>query len=426
MNEYDSAKIADILKTIHGFSQTADTQTADLIILNTCSVRAKAEEKIFSELGRLRILKKNNPHLILAVGGCVAMQEQKKILQRAPHVDIVFGPRTLHHLPQMYDQALHQKSQVFSINTPQTEKFNYFPKPQLAAPIAYISIMEGCNKFCSYCIVPYTRGREISRPSQDIISEINALVVKGAKEIQLLGQNVNAYREPNTQQSLAELIHTITSTTNIKRIRFITSHPAEFGDDLISLFATEPKLANQLHLPLQSGSDRILKLMRRGYTQIEYQSIIDKLRKIRPDISISTDLIVGFPGETAKDFALTMEAVQTINFDAAFSFIYSPRPNTTAAKLKDDLPLTVKKQRLTTLQNQLAAQARQYNEKMLGTTQKVLISSCSKKDTQQFSGRTVNNRIVNFTASNNTLGDIVAVKITAVLSNSLRGEIAKQ
>lgn len=424
MNEYDSAKIADILAFSHGLTLTEDLNAANLIILNTCSIRAKAEEKIFSELGRLRSLKKNNLNLILAVGGCVAIQEQKNIFQRAPYVDIVFGPRTLHHLPQMYEKALQKKVHLITINTPQIEKFDYFPTPQLTGPVAYVSIMEGCNKFCSYCIVPYTRGREVSRPMQDVLAEINSLATKSAKEIQLLGQNVNAYHDPNTQNTLADLIYIIAKNENIKRIRFITSHPTKFGNDLISMFATEPKLANQLHLPIQSGSNRILKLMRRGYTQEEYQEIIKKLRKIRPNISVSTDLIVGFPGETAEDFALTMETVRTINFDAAFSFIYSPRPKTTAAKLKDNVPLTEKKQRLTILQNQLAAQARQYNHSMLGTTQKILINSHSKKDSKQFSGRTDNNRIVNFIAPKNVLGEILDVKITATLTNSLRGEIA--
>lgn len=423
MNEYDSAKIADILTATHGFTTTEIQTEADLIILNTCSIRAKAEEKIFSELGRLRPLKKKNPALILAVGGCVAMQEQKNIFRRAPYVDIVFGPQTLHRLPEMYTKALQKEKHIIDTTTSQIEKFDYFPVPQLTGSTAYVSIMEGCNKFCSYCIVPYTRGHEISRPIQDVLTEIKNLTDKGAKEIHLLGQNVNAYHDSNTRAKLANLIYATAKIENAKRIRFTTSHPAEFTDDLIAIFATEPKLAKHLHLPIQSGSNRILKLMRRGYTREEYQEIIAKLRKAQPNISISTDFIVGFPGETEDDFMLTMEIASTINFDAAFSFIYSPRPNTSAAKLEDNVPLTEKKQRLMLLQNQLAAQTRKYNKAMIGTTQKILISCCSKKDSKQFSGRADCNRIVNFIAPKNSLGDIVDIKITEALTNSLRGEI---
>lgn len=416
MNEYDSAKIADVLAAVCGFTLTKDSSEADLIILNTCSIRAKAEEKIFSELGRLRPLKKKKPNIIFAVGGCVAMQEQKNIFRRAPYVDIVFGPQTLHRLPEMYKKALQKEKHIIDTSAAQIEKFDYFPEPQLTGPTAYVSIMEGCNKFCSYCIVPFTRGREISRPMQDVLTEIKNLTNKGAKEIHLLGQNVNAY------PTLADLIYEAAKIDNVKRIRFTTSHPAEFGDDLITAFTTEPKLAKHLHLPIQSGSNRILKLMRRSYTSEDYQEIITKLRQAQPNISLSTDFIVGFPGETEDDFALTMEIARSINFDAAFSFIYSPRPNTIAAKLEDNVPLIEKKHRLEILQNQLATQTRRYNKAMIGTAQKVLISSRSKKDPKQFSGRTESNRIVNFTAPKNSLGDIVAVKITEVLTNSLRGE----
>lgn len=416
MNEYDSAKIADVLAAVCGFTLTKDSSEADLIILNTCSIRAKAEEKIFSELGRLRPLKKKKPNIIFAVGGCVAMQEQKNIFRRAPYVDIVFGPQTLHRLPEMYKKALQKEKHIIDTSAAQIEKFDYFPEPQLTGPTAYVSIMEGCNKFCSYCIVPFTRGREISRPMQDVLTEIKNLTNKGAKEIHLLGQNVNAY------PTLADLIYEAAKIDNVKRIRFTTSHPAEFGDDLITAFTTEPKLAKHLHLPIQSGSNRILKLMRRSYTSEDYQEIITKLRQAQPNISLSTDFIVGFPGETEDDFALTMEIARSINFDAAFSFIYSPRPNTIAEKLEDNVPLIEKKHRLEILQNQLATQTRRYNKAMIGTAQKVLISSRSKKDPKQFSGRTESNRIVNFTAPKNSLGDIVAVKITEVLTNSLRGE----
>jgi tRNA-2-methylthio-N6-dimethylallyladenosine synthase len=423
MNEYDSAKIADILAASHGFTTTEVLNKADLIILNTCSIRAKAEEKIFSELGRLRSLKKKNPNLILAVGGCVAVQEQKNIFRRAPYVDMVFGPRTLHLLPKMYEQVLQKERRVIDTISPQIEKFDCFPVPQTVGPTAYVSIMEGCNKFCSYCIVPYTRGREISRSMQDVILEVKNLTDKGAKEIHLLGQNVNAYRDPNKQGSFADLIHAVAKIENIKRIRFTTSHPAEFSNDLIAVFATETKLVNHLHLPMQSGSDRILKLMRRGYTRETYQAIIVQLRKTRPNISISTDFIVGFPGETEEDFAQTMEIIRSVNFDFSFSFIYSPRPNTTAAKLEDNVPLIEKKQRLMILQNQLAIQARQYNKTMVGTTQKILVDCCSKKDSHQLSGRTENNRIVHFVSAKNIFGEIIDVKITEALTNSLRGEI---
>ena len=423
MNEYDSAKIADILAAACDFIPTEDPNKADLIILNTCSIRAKAEEKIFSELGRLRPFKKKKPDIVFAVGGCVAMQEQKNIFHRAPYVDIVFGPQTLHRLPEMYKKILQREKHIIDTTNAQIEKFDYFPEPQLTGPTAYVSIMEGCNKFCSYCIVPFTRGREISRPIQDVLTEIKNLTNKGAKEIHLLGQNVNAYCDPNTQATLANLIHATAKIEQVKRIRFTTSHPAEFGDDLIALFATESKLAKHLHLPIQSGSNRILKLMRRGYTREDYQEIITKLRQAQPNISISTDFIVGFPGETENDFIHTLEVARTINFDAAFSFIYSPRPNTIAAKLDDNVSLTEKKHRLMLLQNQLATQTRQYNKAMIGTVQKILVNCHSKKDPKQFSGRTESNRIVNFIAPKSTIGDIVAIKITEVLTNSLRGEI---
>ena len=423
MNEYDSAKIADLLAASHGFITATTNDQADLIILNTCSIRAKAEEKIFSELGRLRLFKKKNPNLILAVGGCVAAQEQKNIFRRAPHVDIIFGPRTLHRLPEMYEQALQNKQPIIDIPSPQIEKFDYFPKPQVTGSAAYVSIMEGCNKFCSYCIVPYTRGREISRPFSTILTEIKHLTDQGVQEIHLLGQNVNAYYDPIESSSFADLIQTIAKIATVKRIRFTTSHPAEFGDDLVTTFATEPKLVNHLHLPIQSGSDRILKLMRRNYTKEQYQEIINKIRRVRPDISISTDFIVGFPGETEEDFAQTMEIVRTINFDSSFSFIYSPRPGTIAAKLEDNVSLAEKKHRLKILQDQLAKQTRQYNKPLIGTTQKVLTDYCSPKDHNQFSGRTGNNRLVHFTSTKNILGKIVEVEITEALTSSLRGEL---
>lgn len=423
MNEYDSSKIADILAASHGFIITDIPNKADLIILNSCSIRAKAEEKIFSELGRLRSLKKKNPNLILAVGGCVAMQEQKNIFRRAPYVEIVFGPQTLHLLPKLYEKALKKEQRIINTSFLKIEKFDYFPLPSIAGPTAYVSVIEGCNKFCSYCIVPYTRGREISRPLQDIIVEIKALATQGVKEIHLLGQNVNAYLDLNKHAVLPDLIYEIAKIESIKRIRFTTSHPSEFSDDLINMFATQQKLANHLHLPIQSGSNRILKLMHRGYTKEEYQEIISKLRNVQPNISISTDIIVGFPGETEKDFTATIEMVRDINFDTSFSFIYSPRPNTAAAKLDDNLPMTEKKQRLMILQNQLTSQTRNYSKIMIGTLQKILVSNSATKNSNQLSGRTENNRIVNFIAPKNILGEIVDVKITEALANSLRGEM---
>lgn len=423
MNEYDSAKIAALLANACGLDLTIDPNIADLIILNTCAIRAKATEKVFSELGRLRFLKKKNPKLILAVGGCVSIQEQKNIFHRAPYVDIVFGPQTLHRLPNMYENVCKKRAPIIDITSPPTEKFDYLPMPTTTGPSASISIMEGCNKFCSYCVVPYTRGVEVSRNLSDILAEVITLISQGAKEIQLLGQNVNAYRDPSKNYNFSTLLHEIAAIKAVARVRFSTSHPAEFSDELIMAFKQEEKLANHVHLPIQSGSNRILKLMRRGYTQEEYQIIVAKLRNIRPDISISTDLIVGFPTETAEDFAATMEVVKKINFDASFSFIYSPRLNTPAANMIDDLPVAEKKKRLSILQNQLANQSLQYSQTMIGSTQKVLVTGNAPKNPKQFSGRADNNRIVNFSSIENVLGKIVKVKITAALANSLLGKL---
>jgi len=418
MNEYDSAKIADLMAVHCNFITTDNPAEADLVVLNTCSIRAKAEEKIFSELGRLRKLRRKNPEVKFAVGGCVAVHEQKNIFRRAPYVDIVFGPQTLHHLPEMYNKTLGQEKHLIDIQDLQIEKFDYFPEPKLTGPSAYVSIIEGCNKFCSYCIVPFTRGREVSRPMADILTEINSLVDKGAREIHLLGQNVNSFKQ------LAELIHETAQIPDVKRIRFTTSHPCEFDDNLIAIFANEPKLAAHLHLPMQSGSDRILKLMRRGYTRAEYEQIITKLRLVKPNISLSSDFIVGFPGETSEDFAQTLDVVKSINFASAFSFIYSPRPNTLAAKCEDNVSLEEKKQRLAELQDQLSLQVRTHNEAMIGTVQNILITAIARKDTAQFSGRTESNVITNFAAPGHKLGDLVKVKITQSLTNTLKGELA--
>lgn len=425
MNEYDSAKIVDLLITKCDFSITQDQNYADLIILNTCSVRAKAAEKLFSELGRLKLLKRKKPELILAVGGCVSIQEQKNIFHRAPEVNIVFGPKTLHHLPELYQKAVREKTSIIDIISAPLEKFIDLPRPTNSKVTAYISIMEGCNKFCSYCIVPYTRGPEFSRNLKEILAEIQILVKNGIKEIHLLGQNVNAYRDPTKNYSFAKLLQEIAAINELERIRFTTSHPAEFSDELITLFKHIDKLADHIHLPLQSGSDRILKLMRRGYTVAEYQEIIHKLRAIRPQLSISTDIIVGFPTESAEEFAATLALVKKLNFDSSFSFIYSPRPNTPAAKMADTISLPEKKQRLATLQNQLALQSLQYSRTMIGTTQKVLITGNAKKNSKQFSGRTSNNRVVNFfsSQSHDLLGKTVNVTIKEALPNSLIGEL---
>lgn len=417
MNEYDSAKIADLMTVHCNLATTDNPAAADLIVLNTCSIRAKAADKIFSELGRLRKLKRHNPELKFAVGGCVAVHEQKNIFRRAPYVDMVFGPQTLHLLPEMYQKVLNQERHLINTQDLQIAKFDYFPEPKLSGPSAYVSIIEGCNKFCSYCIVPFTRGREVSRPITDILTEVNSLVAQGAREIHLLGQNVNSFKE------LASLIRQIAQIPEIARIRFTTSHPRDFDDQLIAVFADEPKLAAHLHLPMQSGSDRILKLMRRGYTRSDYEQIITKLRLARPNISLSSDFIVGFPGETAADFAQTLDAVKQINFASAYSFIYSPRPNTLAATYADDVSLEEKKQRLTQLQNQLSLQLRAHNDAMIGTTQNILINAMARKDAKQYSGRTESNIIVNFTASKQQPGDLVPVKITHNLTNTLRGEI---
>lgn len=422
MNEYDADKICDLMADSYGFVVTEDPADADLIVLNTCSVREKAAEKIFSELGRLRFLKKDKPDLILAVGGCVSQQEKENIFKRAPYVDIVFGPQTLHRLPKLYERACGKESKIIDTEHAQIEKFDYLPSPKRVGPMAYVSIIEGCNKYCSYCIVPYTRGFEVSRNKKDILLEIEALVQQGAKEIHLLGQNVNAYMDPEEKSGLSGLIRDVAKIDEVQRIRFTTSHPREFGDDLVQVFKEEKKLVSHLHLPVQSGSDRILKMMRRGYTVEEYCKIIEKLRDVRPDISISTDFIVGFPTETEEDFMETLNITKDLNFDASFSFIYSPRPNTPASQMEDDVSLEEKKERLSLLQNQLSSQAREFSKDMVGTVQKVLVTDHSKKDPKQFSGRTENNRVVNFFAPNDVLGEIVDVKITEALPNSLRGE----
>lgn len=416
MNEYDSARIADSLHESHGLELTTDPKNADVILLNTCSIRAKAEQKVFSDLGRFKFLKQENLQLIIGVGGCVASQEKEKILQRAPFVDLIFGPQTIHRVAEMYGNV--QADQVRAINIFGDGKFDHFPEPGVYGPTAFVAIMEGCNKYCSYCIVPFTRGKEISRPMADVIAEVNILVNKGVKEITFLGQNVNDYK-----YNLAKLIHVTAKIKNIERIRFTTSYPSSLSDELINAYATEPKLVDHLHLPVQSGSDKILRAMRRRYTAQEYKERIQKLRQVRPNISITSDFIVGFPGETEQDFMQTLNLVKEINFDNSFSFIYSPRPGTLAAKLKDNLLLQDKKQRLAILQQQLNLQGAAYSKKMLHTMQKILVSGLSKKNPQELMGRTENNRVVNFSGDKNLIGKIIEIKITEVLPNSLRGSI---
>lgn len=426
MNEYDSSKMAEVLNASHGFVKTDNVEEADLILLNTCSIREKAQEKVFSQLGQWRDYKAKNPHVMIGVGGCVASQEGSDIVKRAPFVDLVFGPQTLHRLPAMVDECASKRKSVVDISFPEIEKFDHLPAPRAEGPVAFVSIMEGCSKYCSFCVVPYTRGTEISRPFDDVLAECFQLAEQGVREINLLGQNVNDYRGQMSQgdtADLALLIHYVAAIDGIDRIRFTTSHPLAFTDNLINAYAEVPELANHLHLPVQSGSDRILGLMKRGYTALEYKSKIRKLRKVRPDIRLSTDIIVGFPGETDKDFQDTMDLVHDIGFDLSFSFIYSPRPGTPAANLADDTPMDVKKQRLQILQNRLSLQAMQYSKSMIGSTQRVLVTGFSKKDSNQLSGRTECNRVVNFDGPADAVGQFVEVSITESLPNSLRGRL---
>lgn len=425
MNEYDSSKMAEVLNASHGMEKTDNVNEADVILLNTCSIREKAQEKVFSQLGQWREYKKNNPHVVIGVGGCVASQEGASIIQRAPFVDLVFGPQTLHRLPAMLDERLAKKKPVVDISFPAIEKFDNLPAPRAEGPVAFVSIMEGCSKYCSYCVVPYTRGEEISRPFDDVLAECYQLAAQGVREINLLGQNVNDYRGPMNSGEIADLallIHYLAAIDGIGRIRFTTSHPLAFSDNLINAFAEVPELANHLHLPVQSGSDRILSMMKRGYTALEFKSKIRKLRKVRPDIRLSTDIIVGFPGETDKDFQDTMDLVHEIGFDMSFSFIYSPRPGTPAANLADPTPMDVKKQRLKILQDRLLIQSSRYSESMVESTQRVLVTGHSKKH-QQLAGRTECNRVVNFDGDTKLIGQFVEVKITEAQPNSLRARL---
>ena len=426
MNEYDSEKMADVLRASHGYELTSSPEEADLLLVNTCSIREKAQEKVFSELGRWRMMKEVRPDVMIGVGGCVASQEGDGIRKRAPFVDLVFGPQTLHRLPEMVDEVRGDGVGVVDVSFPEIEKFDRLPEPRAEGPTAFVSVMEGCSKYCSFCVVPYTRGEEISRPLDDVVTECVSLAGQGVREINLLGQNVNAYRGPMHDGQIADLatlIYYVAAIDGVDRIRFTTSHPVEFTDSLVQAYAEVPKLANYLHLPVQHGSDRILSAMKRGHTALEYKQKIRKLREARPDISLSSDFIVGFPGETDADFEKLMDLIADIGFDQSFSFIYSARPGTPAAALADDTPLETKKRRLSILQDRINQQAMEISRGMVGSTQSVLVERTSKKDAQQISGRTENMRWVNFDGDPALIGQFVDVLITEALPNSLRGRL---
>lgn len=428
MNEYDSSKMADLLNSTHGFELTEDPEEADVLLLNTCSIREKAQEKVFHQLGRWKDLKKKKPDLVIGVGGCVASQEGEHIRHRAPYVDMVFGPQTLHRLPEMINRIRGDRSPIVDISFPEIEKFDRLPEPRAEGPTAFVSIMEGCNKYCSFCVVPYTRGEEVSRPVDDILFEIAQLAEQGVREVNLLGQNVNAYRGVTFDDGIctfAELLRLVASIDGIDRLRFTTSHPIEFTDDIIEVYRDTPELVSFLHLPVQSGSDRVLTMMKRNHTALEYKAIIRKLRAVRPDIQISSDFIIGFPGETSADFEQTMNLIAQVNFDMSFSFIYSSRPGTPAADLPDDVSEDEKKERLYLLQQRINNQAQQFSRAMIGTEQRVLVEGPSKKDLMELTGRTENNRIVNFVGTPDMIGKFVDIKITDVFTNSLRGDVVR-
>ena len=430
MNEYDSDRMADLLKDSHELTITETPNDAEVILINTCSIREKAQEKVFSELGRYKALKESNPNLIIGVGGCVASQEGDAIRQRAPFVDLVFGPQTLHRLPDMLEARRNSGDAQVDISFPEIEKFDRLPEPKLEGPSAYVSIMEGCSKYCTFCVVPYTRGEEISRPLDHVLQEVLANVDQGAREIHLLGQNVNAYRgeaEGDDIADLADLIRIVAEIPEVERIRFTTSHPVEFSDALIECFRDVPKLVSHLHLPVQSGSDRILAAMKRGHTALEYKAKMRKIKEARPGISLSSDFIIGFPGETDQDFEKTMELIESVGFDVSFSFIYSARPGTPASDLTDDTDQATKKARLATLQARISQNAQAISRAMVGTTQSVLVTGPSKKDPGELSGRTENNRVVNFRSDQSDLiGRFVECEIVEAYSNSLRGQITSK
>jgi tRNA-2-methylthio-N6-dimethylallyladenosine synthase len=428
MNEYDSARMQDLLGDSHGFETTQNEDEADLILLNTCSIREKAQEKVFHQLGRWKKLKEKNPNLKIGVGGCVASQEGENIIKRAPQVDLVFGPQTIHRVPDLYKNITEAKPASVDITFPKTEKFDYLPDQNIDGPTAFVSIMEGCNKYCSFCVVPHTRGHEISRPIDDILKEIKGLSLQGVKEINLLGQNVNSYRDSKLKTKglgLTNLIRASAQIEGIQRIQFTTSHPFEFGQDLIDIYLEVPELISYVHLPVQSGSNSILEKMRRRHTREEYLEIIDKLKTVREGISISSDFIVGFPGETEDDFLDTLDLVDRVGYDESFSFIYSPRPNTTAKDLEDDVPLEEKKNRLSVLQHKLENSALNISRKMVGETRKCLVTGVSKKNPGEFQARTENNKVVIFSCSDQSLiGKIVDIEIVEAKNKSLRGVAA--
>ena len=428
MNEYDSDKMADVLRACaEGMEQTDTPEDADIILFNTCSVREKAEEKVFSDLGRARVLKQARPHVLIGVGGCVASQEGEMIVRRAPYVDMVFGPQTLHRLPQLIAARRASGISQVDISFPEIEKFDYLPQPQTVSGSAFVSIMEGCSKYCTYCVVPFTRGDEVSRPFADVMREVQTLVAQGVGEITLLGQNVNAYcgeLDDGETVDLAYLLRALAALDGVQRLRYTTSHPMEMSQRLIDMYAATPKLVSHLHLPVQSGSDRILAAMKRGYTVLEYKSIIRKLRAVRPDICVTSDFIVGFPGETEQDFEATLKLIDDVGFDNSFSYLYSPRPGTPASEMRDDTPHEVKAARLKRLQDRINEQEAAVAQGMLGTTQRVLVEGLSKKDAHELAGRTDNNRIVNFAGPLGMVARFVEVKITQVVHHTLRGELA--
>jgi len=428
MNEYDSSRIVDLLAKTNSCIPCDTPESADILLLNTCSIREKAQEKVFSLLGKWRKIKEKNPQLLICVGGCVASQEGEAIRKRAPYVDVIFGPQTLHRLPEMIRAATGNSKPVVDVSFPEIEKFDRLPEPNADGPSAFVSIMEGCSKYCTFCVVPYTRGEEVSRPPDDIIAEIVELSIQGVREVNLLGQNVNAYRGEGHDghvMDLAELITLVATIDGIDRIRFTTSHPVEFSDSLIDVYADVPELVSHLHLPVQTGSDRVLAMMKRGHTVLEYKSKIRRLKKIRPDLYLSSDFIIGFPGETEADFEATMDLIQQMGFDLSFSFIYSPRPGTPAAELHDEVSLETKKLRLKLLQQRLSQQAQEFSRRMVGSKQTLLVEGPSRNDPMVLAGRTENNRVVNFSGDKQMIGQFVEVLITEALPNSMRGKLAE-
>ena len=427
MNEYDSSRMADLLHATHGMEQVADPEQADVLLLNTCSIREKAQEKVFTQLGFWKALKQARPGVIIGVGGCVASQEGEALRRRAPQVDMVFGPQTLHRLPQMIDRVLNERAVSVDVSFPEIEKFDRLPEPRVDGGRAYVSVMEGCSKYCSFCVVPYTRGEEFSRPFDDVIAEVVALSDQGVREVTLLGQNVNAYRGARHDHGvvdLAELIRYVADIDGIDRIRYTTSHPLDFSQALVDAHRDVPKLVGHVHLPVQSGSDRILELMKRGHTVAEYKEKIERLRSARADISVTSDFIIGFPGETEKDFEATMDLIETIGFDQSFSFIYSSRPGTPAAQLADDTPLEVKQERLNLLQQRNEKIAAEISRSMVGTRQRILVEGMARRGHHQLCGRTENNRMVNFTSTDaNLIGSFIEVEVTEALHFSLRGQL---